>query len=92
MRESLHEYCVRTERQELLSQWNRVRNGAVTPRDLSFGSSRKVWWQCSEGHIWKAVIHSRTGPRKHGCPDCAANGRRRRREKRQFDAAAREEF
>ena len=67
MRESLHEYCVRTERQELLSQWNSVRNGEVTPRDLSFGSSRKVWWQCEKGHEWEAAVWSRTS-QGSGCP------------------------
>ena len=38
----------------------------VTP-----GSNRKVWWICPEGHAWKAVVHSRAGPQKCGCPVCA---------------------
>ena len=28
-------------------------------------------WKCSEGHVWRAVLYSRTGPDKCGCPVCA---------------------
>ena len=31
------------------------------------------------GHVWKAVIHSRTGDQKCGCPVCAGKVRIRRR-------------
>ncbi|MBN2884422.1 hypothetical protein JXE04_00665 [Patescibacteria group bacterium] len=27
--------------------------------------SKKIWWKCSKGHVWQAVIHNR--PR---CPAC----------------------
>ena len=33
------------------------------------GSSKKVWWICSEGHEWRAVIYSRV--KGHGCPYCS---------------------
>jgi len=61
---------------QIAKQWYQPFNGNLTPQDVTAGSSLKVWWQCSEGHIWKAVIHSRTGARKHGCPECAGNGRK----------------
>ncbi|MFQ9918651.1 MAG: zinc-ribbon domain-containing protein [Flavonifractor plautii] len=38
---------------------------------VTAGSRRKVWWQCPEGHVWKAVVYSRAGKRKCGCPVCA---------------------
>lgn len=63
---------------KIAEQWYQPFNGALTPRDVTAGSSQKVWWQCSEGHIWKSVIHSRTGARKHGCPECAAGNRKKR--------------
>ncbi|MGN1004299.1 MAG: zinc-ribbon domain-containing protein [Oscillospiraceae bacterium] len=70
MRETLYDYCVRTGERELLAQWNPTRNGGLTPRDLSYGSKRKVWWRCGEGHEWQAVVHTRTGSGS-GCPVCA---------------------
>lgn len=35
---------------ELAKQWNNDRNGALTPWDVTIGSSKKVWWKCSEEH------------------------------------------
>ena len=55
----------------LAKQWHPTLNGTLTPEMVTLGSHRKVWWICSAGHVWKAVIYSRTGPRKCGCPVCA---------------------
>lgn len=54
-------------------QWHPTLNGALTPDMVTCGSRRKVWWQCPLGHSWKAVISSRTGKRRHGCPVCAGH-------------------
>lgn len=56
---------------EIAAQWHPSLNGAVTPEMVTVGAHRKVWWQCEEGHAWKAVIYSRTGTMKCGCPVCA---------------------
>lgn len=56
---------------ELAKQWHPTLNGALTPSDVTVGSSRMAWWQCPEGHVWKAVISSRSTGRKCGCPVCA---------------------
>lgn len=64
---------------ELAKQWHPTLNGKLTPRMVTAGSHRKVWWQCSLGHVWKAVIYSRTGGRRCGCPVCAGVVKRRRR-------------
>lgn len=68
-----------------LNDWQRtrlVRALEQTPSDaaeqVTAGSHRKIWWQCPEGHVWKAVIYSRAGPQKTGCPVCAGTVRRRR--------------
>ena len=53
------------------AQWHPTLNGALTPADVTCGSKKRVWWQCSEGHVWRAVVYSRTGSRKCGCPVCA---------------------
>jgi hypothetical protein len=56
---------------DVAEQWHPSLNGTLTPSMVTVGSHRKVWWQCAEGHVWKAVIYSRTGPQKCGCPVCA---------------------
>lgn len=56
----------------LVLEWNYERNGDLTPYMVTPGSSRKVWWICSHGHEWEAIISNRTSkicPR--GCPFCS---------------------
>lgn len=57
-------------------QWHPTRNGSSFPEQFVNGSNKKVWWQCQEGHEWDAVISSRTGHMKSGCPSCAESGYR----------------
>ena len=68
MGESLYEYCVRCGRQELLRQWDANKNLALSPRDVSYGSKRSVWWCCDRGHQWQAIVKSRV--EGSGCPVC----------------------
>ncbi len=63
---------------KIAAQWHPVLNGALTPEMVTCGSSKKVWWRCSEGHEWKAVIYSRAGSQRCGCPACAGRGGRKR--------------
>lgn len=56
---------------KIAAQWHPALNGTLTPEQVTVGSHKKVWWQCEEGHVWKAVIYSRTGPQKCGCPVCS---------------------
>ena len=70
MGESLYDFCIRGGRQELLNQWLEKENLPATPQSISYGSRRKVWWQCGEGHRWQAAVYTRTGNRT-GCPVCA---------------------
>ena len=57
---------------ELLSQWHPTKNGAKKPQEYSPGSSARIWWKCSEGHVWQSVIASRA--KGIGCPTCATYG------------------
>ena len=52
-------------------QWHPALNGDLTPEQVTAGSRRYVWWQCSLGHVWRARVHSRTGNQRCGCPVCA---------------------
>ena len=70
MRESLYAYCLRSGETDLLAQWDRRDNGALTPADLPYGSKQKVWWTCEKGHRWQATVTARTSDHT-GCPVCA---------------------
>ena len=53
----------------LANEWHPTKNSTLSPRDVTAGSNKKVWWLCEKGHEWQAVISSRkTGC---GCPFCA---------------------
>ena len=53
----------------LLEQWDTASNLPLTPEQISYGSNRKVWWQCEKGHHWQAAVYTRTGSGT-GCPVC----------------------
>lgn len=53
---------------ELTKEWHPTKNSPLTPDMVKAGSSQKVWWICSKGHEWDAVISNRT--RGKGCPYC----------------------
>lgn len=56
---------------KLAAEWDTELNGPLRPTEVTSGSSRRVWWRCDYGHVWRAAIYSRTGRRKCGCPVCA---------------------
>ncbi len=56
---------------EISKQWHPLKNGALSPAQVTAGSSRKVWWQCQvrKSHIWESMIWVRT-TRNTKCPLC----------------------
>ena len=52
----------------LAKEWHPSRNGDLTPRNVTPGSGKKVWWICISGHEWQAPVYSRN--RGSGCPVC----------------------
>ncbi|UCH95873.1 MAG: zinc-ribbon domain-containing protein, partial [Candidatus Aminicenantes bacterium] len=52
-------------------EWHPVKNKDLSPRDVTPGSTRKVWWRCKNGHEWMAKVTDRN--RKSGCPICYRN-------------------
>lgn len=67
----------------IAAQWHPTLNGFLRPEQVTPGSGKKIWWVCPEGHEWKAVIFSRTGGARSGCPYCAENyaGKKRKRDR-----------
>ncbi|MDD5511235.1 MAG: zinc-ribbon domain-containing protein [Dehalococcoidales bacterium] len=61
--------CLATLNPELAQQWYPPKNGQLTPKDVPPHSSKKVWWLCPNGHVWRASVDRRS--RGVGCPYCA---------------------
>lgn len=64
---------MKNNRQDLLEEWDYEKNYPLTPKELTRGSDKKVWWKhvLDNGsiHYWSARIGSRTHL-KCGCPYC----------------------
>lgn len=60
---------------ELVKEWHPARNVGLTPDHVSFGSGKRVWWLCQNGHEWQAIVSSRYDG--NGCRQCSRQGRSR---------------
>lgn len=69
MRKNLYDYCHENGLEYLLDQWDSQRNGQLTPQSISYGSKKRVWWRCDNGHTWEAIVHTRS-TNHSGCPYC----------------------
>eukprot|EP00128_Syssomonas_multiformis_P014361 Colp12_sorted_trinity150504_noHs@3487 len=56
---------------ELAAEWHPYLNGDLKPEQVTWKSSKKIWWQCSKNstHIWKSSVISRSH-RECGCNAC----------------------
>lgn len=62
---------LKTREPRVAAQWHPTKNETLKPTMVTPGCRKRVWWKCSLGHEWKAVIYSRTGNQMCGCPVCA---------------------
>ncbi len=53
---------------DLVKEWHPSANSTLTPRNVTIGYGKKVWWICRESHEWRATIKSRL--KGNGCPLC----------------------
>lgn len=51
------------------SEWHSEKNAGLDPATVRAGSHKKVWWVCSVGHEFEAIISNRS--RGSGCPYCS---------------------
>lgn len=54
----------------LAMEWHPVKNGTLTPKDITAGTSKNVWWLCDAGHEWRAPVERRN--KGIGCKKCGA--------------------
>ncbi len=52
----------------LVKEWHPTKNIDLTPRNITYGSNKKIWWQCEKKHEWQASVSHRTNGRR--CPKC----------------------
>ena len=54
----------------LSKEWHPKLNDNLTPKDVTAGTRKIVWWKCSKGddHEWQASVKSRN--KGNGCPIC----------------------
>jgi hypothetical protein len=65
------ENSLKTKYPELALQWHPVKNGDLTPENVTAASGKKVWWKCENVHEWQAKVYSRN--EGHGCPYCSGS-------------------
>ncbi|MHC9539740.1 MAG: zinc-ribbon domain-containing protein [Vulcanimicrobiota bacterium] len=70
------EYCLATINPKLAAEWHPRKNGTLTPRDVTPGADRRVWWICGKGHEWQARVYKRNNG--NGCPICWIESHRKR--------------
>jgi hypothetical protein len=62
--------CLATLNPELSKEWHPIKNGNLTPYDVTISTGKEYWWQClkDEDHEWKSKVSNRTVGNK--CPYC----------------------
>ena len=68
IRRTFRAFCAEQGKTALLAQWDLERNLPLTPDDVTFGSHKRVWWTCPNGHSWQAMVYTRS--EGTGCPYC----------------------
>lgn len=54
---------------ELVSEWHMVKNGKLAPSEITYGSVKKVWWICPQGHEYEMTPNHRSHGK--GCSYCS---------------------
>ena len=52
----------------LAKEWHPKKNGDLTPKDVTPGSNKVVWWICKRGHEWQTSVSHRN--KGYNCLDC----------------------
>lgn len=66
---------LQTTHSELALEWDYAKNVTVQPTEITYGSKKKVWWICSEGHSYQATPSNRAWGK--ACPICGQAKRAR---------------
>lgn len=53
---------------ELMREYDFEKNININLDAVTLGSEEKIWWLCSKGHSYQAMVHNRK--KGSGCPYC----------------------
>jgi len=59
---------------DVAAEWHPTKNAPLLPAGVLSRTNKRYWWQCAEGHEWRAAVGSRSGGNQSGCPSCARTG------------------
>ena len=54
---------------EIAAQWAFDLNAPLSPEHFRPQASKKVWWRCESGHVWRTTPNIRVS-QSTGCPQC----------------------
>lgn len=54
---------------EISKEWDLDLNAPLSPEHFKPGASKRVYWRCREGHVWKTSLNNRTN-QGNNCPHC----------------------
>lgn len=57
------------QRPDIAKEWHPTKNGNINPKDVRYGSAKKAWWLCPNGHEYFSSINGRTTGK--GCKKCS---------------------
>lgn len=63
-------WCNKNKKEDLLIEWDYKKNGKLSPKDVSYGSSKMIWWKCKNNHEYIQRLNHKTGKENCGCPYC----------------------
>ena len=63
---------------ELMEEYDWDKNSEYDLAKLTYGSEKRIWWKCKEGHHWVSTPFLRTKG-KGNCPTCAKKERLKQR-------------
>jgi len=53
---------------DVAKEWHPIKNSPLLPSDVKKYSGKNIWWMCSKGHEWQALVSTRS--KGSMCPTC----------------------
>lgn len=64
--------CLAVINPKFIKEWHLAKNNKLTPYNITFNSSERVWWKCCKcKNEWNASVYTRI--RGHNCPYCSGH-------------------
>lgn len=73
---SFYNWCTANNKEEYLESWDYERN-TISPKEISYGSGKKVWFKCPEGlhdGCYMDIAHITSSGRTPRCKGCSSIG------------------